>query len=144
MYRSEDGKHLETIRFRSKHVYSTSASGIQVPIAISLDGVNRIELFAKVDTGATFCIFQREYAEALGLHVESGNRINIATATGLFPAYGHELKLSCFDYDFEITAYFPSQSNFPRNVLGLTGWFDRLRVGIVHYDGVVLLSHYDD
>jgi hypothetical protein len=139
-----DGKHLETLRFHAKHQYRTAASGIEIPITISLDGMRTIDLLAKVDTGATFCIFQREYAEMLGLDVESGIQTSITTATGQFQAFGHELKLSCLGYDFDIMAYFPAQLEFPRNVLGLTGWFDRLRVGIVHYDGTVFLSHYNE
>lgn len=141
---SEDGNYLETVRFRAKYQYGASASGIQVPITISADGKNEIDLLAKIDTGASFCIFQREYAEALGLNVESGSFLQIATATGSFAAFGHNLKLSCFDYDFEIVAYFPSLHNFPRNVLGLNGWFDRLRVAFIHHDGLLFLSHYNE
>ncbi len=103
-----------------------------------------VSLLAKVDTGAANCIFQREYAEALGLTVEDGLSKRFSTATGTFSAFGHNVKLSCFDLEFDSTVYFATQYEFPRNVLGLEGWLDRLRFGLVHYDRTVFLSHYDE
>ncbi len=101
-------------------------------------------LLAKIDTGATFCIFQREHAEGLDIDVESGLPEEISTATGRFKAYGHSVNLTCFKYEFETTVYFTEQYDFSRNVLGLRGWFDKFRFGLIHYDATLYLSNYDE
>ena len=90
------------------------------------------------------CIFQREHAEALHIDVEGGLFTKFATMTGTFEAYGHTLRLSCFDYELDSVVYFTREYEFPRNVLGLQGWLDKLRFGLVHHDESLFLSHYDD
>lgn len=45
---------------------------VAIPIALSLDPANRILMRAKLDTGSTFCVFQRLYADLLGLETERG------------------------------------------------------------------------
>ncbi|MGI9073510.1 MAG: hypothetical protein ACR2JB_19865 [Bryobacteraceae bacterium] len=135
---------MEILNFRSKHQYQASALGIELPITISVGAHVGISLLAKVDTGATFCIFQREYADALGIEVEGGLAKIVATPTGSFEAYGHTVKLSCFEYEFDSVVYFARHYEFHRNVLGLQGWLDKLRFGLVHHEASLFLSHYDD
>ncbi|MDQ2840620.1 MAG: retropepsin-like domain-containing protein [Acidobacteriota bacterium] len=135
---------METLNFRSKHLYSSSTLGIELPITISVDAGHAVTLVAKVDTGAMSCIFQREHADALGLQVENDMPKKFSTAAGVFWTYGHTVKLSCFDYEFESMVYFASQYDFPRNVLGLQGWLDKLRFGLLHHDESVFLSYYDE
>jgi aspartyl protease len=130
--------------FRLRYQYRASKSGIEIPITISAGSGRTAGVVAKVDTGAAACIFQREHAEALGIDVESGKEEWFSTATGRFNAYGHTVTLSCFDCDFEALVYFAHVHDFPRNVLGLQGWLDKLRFGLVHHDELLLLSLYDD
>lgn len=108
------------------------------------DGGRTVRLMAKVDTGATFCVFQRECAEQLEIEVESGELLSIDTATGSFEAYGHPVTLSCFDWKFDTIVYFAAQAEFPRNVVGRVGWLQHLRLGIIDHDSALLLSHYDE
>jgi len=138
------GEHLEILNFRSKYQYQVSSVGIELPITILSGARKQVSLVAKVDTGAAFCVFQREYAEQLGLYVESGLRQTFVTATGRFQAYGHNVTLSCLNHDIESTVYFAGYHDFPRNVLGLQGWLDKARFGLVHYDRSLFLSRYDD
>jgi hypothetical protein len=115
-----------------------------VPIRLRLGGSRSVRLVAKVDTGASFCIFPREYAEQLGLTVESGHHQVIATAAGRFDAYGHTLTLCCFDWEFETMVYFAAPSDFPRSVVGRSGWLQYFRLGLIDHDAILLLSHHDD
>lgn len=46
--------------------------------------------------------------------------------------------------EFDLTVYFAKYQNFNRNVLGRQGWLQRIRLGIVDYDGNLFLSHHDD
>ena len=135
---------METLTFRLRRGYADSGLGIELPITISSGPGRSVSILAKVDTGAACCIFQREYAEELGIDVEKGQQTKFRTATGSFETYGHQVALSCFEWDFEAVVYFAQAHEFSRNVLGLQGWLDKLRFGLVHHDQSLFLSHYDD
>ena len=60
-----------SLDFETSHHYNKAIDGIDVPIAICI-GKQSVELLAKLDTSAAHCIFERKYAEMLGLDVESG------------------------------------------------------------------------
>lgn len=46
--------------------------------------------------------------------------------------------------EFQPTVYFAADENFTRNVLGRQGWLDRVRLGLIDYEGKLLLSDYND
>src|SRR5690242_9936981 len=98
---------------------------------------------AKIDTGSSYCIFQRKYGETLGLDVETGLLIKIATVTGNFIAYGHFVTISVLDYQFDSFLYFAADESFTRNVLGRHGWLDHFRIAIIDYEGKLYLNPYD-
>jgi predicted aspartyl protease len=102
------------------------------------------EFIASVDTGASFCVFQRLHAETLGIPLESGAPTRISTVAGGFLAFAHRVAVSVLGIDVEATVYFADDSAMPRDVLGQTGWLDRIRLGVVDYNRQVYLSHYDD
>jgi Aspartyl protease len=141
---SQAGERLETLTFRSKYNYSNASTGIEVPISLGLGDARFVRLLAKVDTGASFCIFPREYAEELGLNVEGGHHQVVGTAAGRFDAYGHTLTLGCFDWEFAAMVYFAAPANFPRSVVGRSGWLQHFPFGLIDYDAILLLSHHDD
>ena len=84
---------------------------------------------ARLDTGAALCVFERGYAETLGLAVETGTPLRFSTAIGSFDAYGHMVTLETLGYSFDVTVYFAAEESFTRNVLGRRGWLDRVRLG---------------
>jgi predicted aspartyl protease len=53
-----------------------------------------VRIAASIDTGATFCIFRNELAEALGLDPMNGTSKRFRTAAGSFEAFGHEVEIS--------------------------------------------------
>ncbi len=57
--------------FDQYHAYD-SREGITIPVVLK-SGAETVDLVASVDTGATFCLFQREHGELLGLDVEAGS-----------------------------------------------------------------------
>jgi hypothetical protein len=115
-----------------------------VPVSLRLGDSRTVRLLAKLDTGASFCIFPREYAEQLGLNVESGHHQVVGTATGRFDAYGHTLTLGCFDWELEAMVYFAATPDFPRSVLGRSGWLQHFRLGLIDHDTILFLSHHGD
>jgi hypothetical protein len=62
---------VHLLEFETLHRYGTEKDSIEVPVTLR-SGERTVSLPAQLDTGATYCIFERSYAETLGLSVESG------------------------------------------------------------------------
>ena len=131
-----------SLEFDRRHSYALH-SAITIPITLSSGGNNRVTLSAKLDTGSTYCIFEKRYADWLELEVTSGMPARIATATGSFVCYGHEATLSVFDLEWQAVLYFAEADDFTINVAGRVGFLDRLRVGIIDYEQLLYLGLYD-
>ncbi len=132
-----------TLTFRHTHNYADqSGSGITIPIGLSV-GAKSVRLLAKLDTGASNCIFQREYGEQLGLVLEDGEYRTFQTATSTFETYGHNVTISSFEWHFDSIVYFSRDRAFSRNVLGRNGWLQQFRLALVDYDSLLHLSHYN-
>ena len=131
-----------SLDFVVEHDYS-GAAGISVLVTLR-HGPDKVSFDADVDTGSTFCIFNRGHAETLGLSVESGELTRFKTVTGSFDAYGHMLTLETLGYSFDVTVYFAALQSFTRNVLGRRGWLDQVRLGLVDYESRLYLSRYGE
>jgi hypothetical protein len=104
-----------SMEFSFSHHYSSSAVGIEVPVTFG-NGGQSVDLIAKLDTGADHCIFERRYAEILGINPESGRLQRFQTATGSFAAYEHEVGLQVLGVAF-------STSSLPKTLyLQETSW----------------------
>ena len=133
----------EDLSFDKTYFYNTLESGITVPILLSLSGT-AVEFEAKIDTGAENCIFERRHGETLGLQIESGSEQIFSTVTGIFVTYGHELTMNVLEVEFVSTVYFAKEESFTRNVLGRQGWLNRVNLGLIDYEGKLLLSVYGE
>lgn len=131
------------LTFNTEYAYPTGDIGILVPVRLSI-GDDFIDFDARVDTGASFCIFNRGYGEALGIDVESGTPVQIGTATGSFDAFGHAVTLTTLGHSFDVMVYFARETAFSRNVLGRRGWLDQVRLGVIDYDSKLYLSKYNE
>ena len=130
-----------SLQFDVLHRYAPSQStGIPVPVSLSI-GSRSVAVTAKLDTGASICIFSREYGEELGLDIEQGLPARIGTPTGgLFQAFGHTVTLDVLGIRLETIVYFAEYPDFPRSVLGRRGCLDRLSLALSDYDGRLYLS----
>jgi hypothetical protein len=91
-----------TMTFR--HLYHDNLDQIGITIPVRLQwGDTQAVFTAKVDTGASFCIFARAHGEALGLDIEAGRPQRIGTAMGSFLTFGHPVTLSVLEISFETT-----------------------------------------
>ena len=129
--------------FDELHEYDAGELGITLPVFLRL-GSDQITVTAKLDTGASHCVFERIYADALGLVLEHGHRLRIGTAVGSFVTYGHTVTLVVKGYEFEVLAYFAEDYAINRNVLGRNGFLNRLQLGLLDYEGKLLLSRQAD
>ena len=132
---------METIKFAETYKYDTMLVGITVPVAL-FDGAESSAFKAKIDTGSSFCIFERKNGERLGIEIESGEESRISTATDYFMAYGHEVTMFVLGIETVSTVYFAKEEWFTRNVLGRQGFLDRVKLGLIDYEGKLLLSEY--
>jgi hypothetical protein len=67
--------------FRTRYTYKPSDRGVSVLVSLSA-GPETVRLFAKIDTGADYCLFERGLAEALLLEVERGTPSDFSMAAG--------------------------------------------------------------
>lgn len=134
---------MEQLSFRAQHAYDTRQTGITVPLKLFYAG-NEVEFEAKVDTGASHCIFARLLADHLGVAVERGVAERFPTAAGSFKAYGHSTRIAVLGIETDSIVYFAEDYAYNRNVLGRQGWLDRIRLGLVDYAGKLYLSDYND
>ena len=132
---------MESISFDVVYLHNTLKKGITVSTILKY-GDELVDFEAKIDTGASFCIFERKHAERLKIDVESGEEMRISTATGYFFAYGYNLSLKVLGIETISTVYFAKEESFTRNVLGRQGWLDRLKLGLIDYEGKLFLSEY--
>ncbi|HYL98412.1 MAG TPA: aspartyl protease family protein [Blastocatellia bacterium] len=132
-----------TLSFLTKHSYDTTKTGITVPVELAY-GTNVVQVDAKLDTGASFCIFERAYAEMLGLDVESGTKMLVSTANSTFECFGHWLRMTAIAFQFDAIVYFAADKNIRRSVLGRRGFIDQLRLCIIEHDGELYGSKFDD
>ena len=102
------------------HKYTEATDGINVPITLAI-GSQSVDLLAKLDTGAAHCIFERKYAEILGLEVESGRLQRFRTVAGSFAAYQHEVAIQTLGIEFPAVSFSPKIRHFSRNFLGRSG-----------------------
>jgi hypothetical protein len=130
-----------SLDFAISHHYTEATNGINVPITLWM-GKQSVELLAKLDTGAAHCIFERKYAEILGLEVESGQLQRFRTVAGSFAAHQHEVTIRSLGIEFPTVVFFAQDPTFSRNFLGRSAWLDRLRIGIVDYDRMLFVSLY--
>jgi hypothetical protein len=133
----------ETLTFRKLFHCSLDQIGITIPVRLQWSGKQSV-FTAKVDTGASCCIFARVHGEELGLDIEAGRSQRIDTVMGSFLTFAHLVTLSVLEISFETTVYFAEEASFNRNVLGQQGWLDRLRLGLMDYEGKLYLSDYND
>ena len=117
---------MEKLEFAAVHNYNLLEPDITVE-TILRNGNLRVAFDSKVDTGSTYCIFERKQAEVLEIDVESGDLMTLGTATGSFRAFGHTIELETLGIKFESIVYFAESEYFDRNVLGRFGWLNQTR-----------------
>lgn len=130
------------LSFTSAYEYDTRLSGIEVPVTLR-SGNEATRFSAKIDTGASHCIFRRGDGEKLDLDIERGELVHFNTVTGTFLAYGHELTITVLGIEITSTFYCAVDQHFTRNVLGRQGWLDRIKLGLLDYEGRLFLSASD-
>lgn len=121
----------------SAHSYghlARSARAVIVQITLRANDTETISLQTRVDSGSSFCVFGRQWADLLGLDWEAGEPLKISTAAGTFYAHLHEVTIKLLEFKWTALVAFAEWDTLPpspsRDVLGLNGFFDRFLVAI--------------
>ena len=133
---------MHTLTFDEKIKYPDDEQGINLGIIISKTDDSRVSATVKLDTGSTFCIFPRLYADVLGIEVEKGERESIRTAKGNFTAYGHNIVVRFSNLEWEAFVYFAQDESFPVSVLGRNGFLNKINIAIIDYEQILYLKSY--
>ena len=134
---------MPVLSFDIEHRYDDHQTG-GIPVSVELAAGGSTRLLAFVDTGASYCLFQAEYAELLGLVLENGIQREFSTPNGApVVGYGHEVRLTALGQSVDSVVYFTSDPGFRRNVLGRQGWLHHFRFGLILYDSLLYLGRYD-
>jgi hypothetical protein len=87
---------VSQLSFRFEYRYKDERE-ILLPVALRYAG-RETDFFARVDSGASFCIFQRLHAETVGIVMESSVPTRISTVTGGFGLVDHNPQLYLSHY----------------------------------------------
>jgi len=131
--------NLYAIEFSTAFDYDTLQTGITIPVTLGYNS-RTVDFEAKLDTGSSHCIFERRFGENLRIGIEKGTLEKFGTATNGFFAYAHEIVLTVLEIETVSTVYFAKEESFTRNVLGRQGFLDRVKLGLIDYEGKLLLS----
>lgn len=134
---------MYSVDFEKQIKYSEYQKGIGLEIVLIADERNPVSAIAKLDTGSEFCVFQRKYAELLDLEIERGIENPMRTINSSFNTFGHEVKLLFSGFELSTTIYFP-EFEIPRSVVGRTGFFNMLKIGLVEYEQLLYFSLYNE
>ncbi len=130
------------LNFDLIHQYDPGRPGIALPVSLR-SGAQALVTEAHLDTGAANCFFRRSLGEKLGLDIESGHRQGFTSPGGVIEGYGHSVTLEALGLEFDTIIYFAKERGFNRNLLGRHGWLQRVSLGLVDYEGMLYLSHYE-
>jgi len=122
-----------TVEFQKREIYDSLQTGINLEVILRSDDLDT-RCFAKIDTGAEVCLFERRIAETLEIDVESGYREVFSTLAGDLIAYQHELELETLGLRFQSKVYFAESYAVRRNLLGRRGWLQLVTLGLNDYD----------
>lgn len=134
-------KPVYDLSFDTIYEYDTLKPGITLPVSL-ISGEFEIKVDAKLDTGASHSIFARIHGENLGFEIESGEPLNVSTVRETFRVFGHELTVRFLDLEFYTKVYFAEDEFMRKSVLGRQGFLDRVKLGLIDYEGKLLLSAY--
>ena len=113
-----------------------------IPVKISV-GKKSLRYAALIDSGADFCIFHAEIADALGIDIQSGTDIEFAgiQEAGPAKAFLHTVTLTVDDVEFQTSVGFSYHlAPYAYGMLGQKGFFDRFSVNFELSKGEIELE----
>lgn len=127
----------QTLSFAEAFDYGRLARlsrGVFAPVILNTGSASTRIIEARVDSGSSYCVFGRQWADVLSLDWETGQPLMISTAAGAFYAHLHEVTVKLLNFEWTTWVAFAEWDIMPpspaRDVLGLNGLFDHFLVAI--------------
>jgi hypothetical protein len=120
--------------------YEETSAGMLVPIRL-IHGDRSVELSAWLDTGAADCLFDRFYADILGL-AGSGVERDYRTVTGSFKAFGHEVTIETLGLQWPALGVFLHYGKSRPRICRSPRLAGSSPPCIVHYEQRLFLGQY--
>ena len=123
----------QTLYFDADPNGSASKQAIYVEVLLPID--TGIGVYAMVDTGCPYCIFNTELIEALGLASGDGEKISLITPRGRFTGTIQRIPIRLratqgASLDIDASIYVTEDDWHFGNFLGYTGFLERFRFAI--------------
>ena len=128
-----------TVEFQKREIYDSLQTGINIEVHLRADNLDT-RCFAKIESGAEVCLFERKIAETLEIDVESCYRGIFSTLAGDLAAYQHDIELETLGLRFQTKVYFAEDYAVRRNLLGWRGWLQLVTFGLNDYDCELYLN----
>jgi hypothetical protein len=128
------------LTFAKQLIYDNEQDSISIATKIKYVD-QKISFTAKLDTGASLCIFKRDLADELGIEVENteiAQRVRNANGD-IFKVFGHFVTIEIADFEFECLVYF-AEKFLAANVFGKRGFLDKFKIAIDDNEGKLFLS----
>jgi hypothetical protein len=130
-----NGKPFTTSRATYRDVdpaQDTRQTAIYVQVVLPIHP--GVSVYALVDTGTPFCIFETEITEALGLFPDQGERITLSTRMGSIPGTIQRLTIRLVaeqgdSLDIDASVFVTNDWGYG-NFVGYSGFLERFRFAI--------------
>jgi hypothetical protein len=115
-----------------------------IPLGIGVQGRwQRVEAY--VDSGAFYSVFKPDFALALGLEWQHGERVSVQVGDGSFiPVYLHTMDIQLQQYRFSGRIGFSDRLGIRFNLIGCVPLFERFIICFDDRQGMVQLESYQD
>lgn len=126
--------------------HTANKQAIYVEVILPINAGVRV--YAMVDTGSPFCIFDTELVAALGLASSDGEEIPLITPRGHFTGTIQRLTIRLkatqgTSLDIDASIYVPDEDWRFGNFLGYTGFLERFRFAIDPSSYTFYFGKYD-
>jgi predicted aspartyl protease len=99
-----------------------------IPLTVLNEKLQKFDLTALIDSGATTSVFNVDLAEQLNLKIEQGKEIFLGGVGGRIKGYIHELKTEVSGKTFKLPVVFSREYKVSFNLLGRDAFFPNFRI----------------
>jgi hypothetical protein len=99
-----------------------------VPLAVSNEKLQKLDITALIDSGATISVFNVDLAEQLNLKIERGKEIYLGGVGGRIKGHIHELRVEVSGKVFKLPVVFSREYRVSFNLLGRDAFFPNFKI----------------
>lgn len=127
------------------HYFEITPKIIRPIIPIILKSQAKLILYsALIDSGADYSIFSLDIADALGIKLQSENKVKfIGVGKEKVQGFWGEIEIKIGGVSYKTKAIFANISEFGHGILGHKGFFDQFDVKLSYRKQIIEIESYD-